>query len=704
MSAPLLVELLCEELPPKALARLGAAFAAGVRNGLAKRGLLEEPSDALEFATPRRLAVGLRRVRPASEPKAIEVKLMPVSVGLDASGQPTPALQKKLQAAGLAGMDPARLKRRVDGKAEVLFADSQTPAMPLAQALQESLEEALAALPIPKVMTYQLADGVTTVGFVRPAHGLVALHGADVVPVSALGLQSGRATRGHRFQGAARVELSRADDYERALAEEGGVIASFAGRRADILAQLERQAGLAGATLGPAADYAALLDEVTALVEKPTVYAGTFESEFLAVPPECLVLTMRQNQKYFPLFDAQGRLTNRFLIVSNMRLEQPVNIVQGNERVVRPRLADARFFFETDKKTKLADRVAQLASIVYHNKLGTQAERVERLRRLATRIQALLPRGEKGRPYADRAALLAKADLVTLMVGEFPELQGVMGRHYAEADGEEPSVVRAVEQHYWPRFSGDELPVGDVSIALALADKLETLVGIWGVGGQPTGDKDPFGLRRAALGALRILSEKSEAAGLDLRVLLDEAVAGFTAGKLAGDPAGEVHAFMLDRMRSMLRDKGFDANEIEAVLAERPTRVAQVWSRIEAVQAFRALPEAAALAAANKRIQNILRKSEGHGAADFALLQQPEEKKLRESLTAVTKLVDGKFAAGDYKGTLTELAALRGDVDTFFDKVLVNAEDPKLRAARLGLLADLGAVMNRVADISKLSA
>lgn len=703
MTAPLVVELLCEELPPKALERLGAAFAAGIRDGLAKRGLLDGSSEALEFATPRRLAMGLREVRAASEPKAQEVKLMPVSVGLDAAGVPTPALQKKLQALGLAGIDPSTFKRRTDGKSETLFADTTTPSVPLAKALQSSLDETLAALPIPKVMSYQLADGETTVNFVRPAHGLLALHGTEVIGVKALGLSAGRATQGHRFQGAAKIEISRADDYERALAEEGGVIASFATRRARILEQLEAQAQRLGASLGPKQDYEALLVEVTALVEMPTVYAAAFEKEFLAVPSECLVLTMRQNQKYFPLFDAAGKLIERFLIVSNLRPDDPSDIIQGNERVVRPRLADARFFFETDKKMRLADRVPQLASRMYHNKLGSDLDRVERLRRLATRIQAMLPRGEVGRPYADRAALLAKADLLTLMVGEFPELQGIMGKYYAEHDLEEPSVVRAIEQHYWPRFSGDQLPSGDVSIALALADKLETLVGIWGVGQQPTGDKDPFALRRAALGVLRILAEKPEAATLDLGKLLQEAASGFPAGKLAEGTVTEVHAFMLDRLRSLLRDQGYDANEIEAVLADNPTQIQRVWARVEAVKAFRRLPEAQALAAANKRIQNILRKSGTSQVVDAALLQAPEEKKLHDSLGAVAAIVEEKFAASDFAGTLFALAAVRSDVDAFFEKVLVNAEDPKLRETRLGLLTRLGVVMNKVADISKLS-
>ncbi len=670
-TATLLVELFCEELPPKALKRLGDAFADGLQRGLAKREMLAPGNSVKAFATPRRLAASITGVKSASEPRAVEVKLMPAAVGLDASGKPTPALAKKLEAAGLAGIDPATLKRRMDGKSEMLFADSKTAAMPLAQALQAALEESIAGLPIPKVMSYQLADGETTVQFVRPAHGLVALHGANVVPVGVLGLHSGRVTHGHRFQGARDVSLDRAESYEAKLLEQGGVIAGFDERRKDIARQLAEKAR------GIAKDFApseALLDEVNALVEMPTVYVGAFDAEFLAVPQECLILTMQQNQKYFPLVAPDGKLLPKFLIVSNMRLADPSNIVRGNERVVRPRLADARFFFETDKKVRLADRVPQLGSIVYHNKLGSQLERVERLRRLASRIQSMLPRGEKGRPYADRAALLAKADLVTLMVGEFPELQGIMGKYYAEADGEEPSVVRAIEQHYWPRFSGDQLPVGDVSIALALADKLETLVGIWGMGQQPTGDKDPFGLRRAALGVMRILSEKPEAAALDLGQLLAEAVSGFPGAKLAADTAAAVQGFMLDRLRSLLRDKGYDAQEIEAVLADNPTQVKQVWDRIEAVRAFRAMPEADALAAANKRIQNILRKSESWNGADFALLHLPEEK-----------------------------AAMRSDVDAFFDKVLVNAEDPKLRAARLGLLAELATVMNKVADISKLS-
>jgi glycyl-tRNA synthetase beta chain len=713
-TAPLVVELLCEELPPKALARLGAAFAAGIRDGLDKRGLLEGARDALEFATPRRLAVGLRQVRAASEPRAAEVKLMPVAVGLDAAGRPTPALEKKLAALGLAGTDAARFRKRMDGKAEALFVDTATPAMPLAQALQAALDDTLARLPIPKVMSYQLADGKTTVKFVRPAHGLVALHGAEVVPVSVLGLEAGRTTRGHRFQGARTIEIARADDYERALGEEGGVIVSFVRRRAAILEQLEAQARTRGATLGPAAGYAGLLDEVAALVEMPTVYAGDFDVEFLAVPAECLVLTMRQNQKYFPLFDAGGRLTHHFLMVSNMRLDDPSNIVQGNERVVRPRLADARFFFETDKKTRLAARVPQLASIVYHNKLGTQLDRVDRLVSLSMKVQESLPRGKAGVEWAVQAARLAKADLTTLMVGEFPELQGVMGRYYAEADGEEPSVCRAIEQHYWPRFAGDALPTGDASIAVALADRLDTLVAMFSIGQVPTGDKDPFGLRRAALGVVRILMETSPALNADLAKLISGAAEVLKLPEEHRSAvAGSVREFVRERLANLMKERGYSANEVAAVLEvesaeSRPDRLDLIPRKLEAVREFRKLPEAESLAAANKRIANILRqaheKGERMGFPDGHSFGEKLESDLHSALKRASAVASPLFEKGDYTGYLKSFAVLKQPVDAFFDGIMVMAEDPVVRRRRLSLLYALEFEMNRVADIARLAA
>ena len=693
----LLVELLTEELPPRALQRLGEAFASGIEAGLGKRGFLEEPCEARAYATPRRLAASLSAVRAATQPRAVEVKLMPVAVGLAADGSPTPALLKKLAASGLEGTEPAALKRRMDGKSETLFAEAMAPSVALAEGLQAALEEAIAGLPIPKVMSYQLADGVTTVQFARPAHGLVALHGTGIVDVAVLGLTAGRVTHGHRFQGARDIALANPQEYARRLSDEGGVIAGFAERRAAILQALTEAAAREGANLGPQDDCAALLDEVTALVEMPTVYAGRFEREYLAVPQECLILTMRQNQKYFPLFEPDGKLAEKFLLVSNLRPADPSRIVQGNERVVRPRLADARFFFETDRRTKLADRVPQLATIVYHGKLGTQLERVERLRKLATRIQAKLPRGARGMPYADRAALLAKADLVTLMVGEFPELQGVMGKHYAQADDEEPSVVRAIEQHYWPRFAGDDLPDGDVSIAVALADRLDALAGLFSIGQAPTGDKDPFGLRRAALGVIRILVERK--LDLDFHELTRLAAEPF-----GGEGAPELEDFVYDRLRGYLRDFGFTTNQVEAVVSQRPARFDQVRARLDAVAAFAKLPESDALASANKRVKNILDKSGRSDGIDSSLLAQDEERRLHEAIAAMTPRVDASVAGGDFPAALIVLAGVRADVDAFFDKVLVNAEDLAVRANRLSLLTGLERLLNRVADISRLVA
>ena len=696
-AATLLVELFTEELPPKALGRLGEAFAAGLEAGLAKRGFLSEGGARTGYATPRRLAVSITGVRAATEPRALEVKLMPVAVGLGPDGKPTPALQKKLAAAGLEGIDPARLKRRVDGKAETLFADTVSPSVPLAEGMQAALDEAIAGLPIPKLMSYQLADGVTTVQFVRPAHGLVALHGAAVVGVKALGLAAGRVTHGHRFQGARDIELANAGEYAARLEGEGGVIPGFAARRAAILEALRAAAAREGATLGPEPDCEALLDEVTALVEMPTVYTGRFEREFLDVPPECLILTMRQNQKYFPLFDAGGRLTERFLVVSNLRPADPSRIVQGNERVVRPRLADARFFFETDRRTKLADRVPQLASIVYHGKLGSQLERVERLRKLATRIQMNLPRGAVGMPYADRAALLAKADLVTLMVGEFPELQGIMGKYYAAADDEEPSVVRAIEQHYWPRFAGDQLPEADVSIAVALADRLDALAGLFSIGQVPTGDKDPFGLRRAALGVIRILVERKLA--LDFHNLVRLAFEPFKS-----QAPVELEEFVFDRLRGYLRDLGYSSNQVEAVLSLKDARLDLVPARLEAVVAFSRLPEAEALAAANKRVKNILDKSGRSTEVDPSLFLQDEERRLQEAISRLAPVVQERVERSEFEPALVALAGVRADVDAFFDKVLVNAEDLAVRGNRLALLTGLERLLNRVADISRLAA
>jgi glycyl-tRNA synthetase beta chain len=706
MSATLLVELLCEELPPKALKRLGDAFAEGLRKGLAKRDLVSATATTRAFATPRRLAASIADVKEATAAREIEVKLMPVSVGLDASGNPTPALAKKLGAAGLAGIDPAKLERRMDGKAEMLFARAMSPAVPLAQGLQAALDEALAALPIPKVMSYQLADGETTVQFVRPAHALVAMRGAQVVPVKALGLESGNRTQGHRFQGRRDISIASADDYERQMRDDGHVIADFAKRREEIRRQLNQRAG-ANAEFD-----AELLDEVTALVEMPSVYVGQFDPEFLSVPQECLVLTMQKNQKYFPLKES-GKLTSRFLIVSNLALDDPANIVQGNERVIRPRLADARFFFETDKKTRLADRVPQLATIVYHNKLGTQLQRVERLVKLSQAIQESLPRGKAGKEWAARAAHLAKADLVTLMVGEFPELQGTIGRYYAEADGEQPSVARAIEQHYWPRFSGDALPVGDASIAVALADRLDALLGMFSIGVLPTGDKDPFGLRRAALGIVRILMETQPALNLELTPLLRKAAEVLHVPADRIEPlVASVREFVRDRAANLMRERGFTANQVAAVMEidtaeSKPDRLDLLPKKLEAVRDFAALPESASLAAANKRIVNILKqaheKGERPGLVENDIFPEQPDRDLYHALRHASSRAVPQFEKGNYTDYLKSFAVLKAPVDVFFEKVMVMAEDPAVRRKRLNLLYELEFEMNRVADISKLA-
>ncbi|HSQ71234.1 MAG TPA: glycine--tRNA ligase subunit beta [Rubrivivax sp.] len=702
----LLIELFVEELPPKALQKLGEAFGSALQQGLRDAGLAGEQSALNVFATPRRLAARVSQVLAAAPDRSVSVKLMPVAVALDALGQPTPALLKKLAGLGVdAGVVP-QLRRQPDGKAEALVLDRVVPGATLAAGLQQALDTAIARLPIPKVMQYQLESGDgpdfqpgwTSVNFVRPAHGLVALHGAEVVPVQVLGLRAGRQTRGHRFEAAVDpVVLQHADHYERQLEEQGAVVASFSVRRAEIARQLIAAAAREGLA---AVEDDALLDEVTALVERPNVLLCRFEEAFLAVPPECLILTMKANQKYFPLLDAAGRLTNRFLVVSNISPADPGRVVQGNERVVRPRLADAKFFYDQDRRKTLESRVPLLDKVVYHGKLGSQGARVGRVRAIARAIGATLG-GEALEAAADRAALLAKADLLTDMVGEFPELQGVMGGYYARHDGETEAVALAVEDHYKPRFAGDALPRGDAGIVVALADKLETLAGLFGIGQVPTGDKDPFALRRHALGVIRMLIERD--LPLSVPALVATALVAFPAGH--GEVQSELVSFLVDRLSGLLRDQGHGAREIDAVVALRPERWGDIPRRLAAVREFAALPESGALAAANKRVGNILKKAEGEvpGEVDDAWLREDAERTLAAALARVSPLADAAFAQGDYTASLRALAALKAPVDAFFDGVMVNADDPALRRNRLALLAALHRAMNRVADLSRLA-
>ncbi len=704
----LLLELFVEELPPKSLRKLGQAFADGITKGLQDSGLMQSNSQVQMFATPRRMAVHITQVADKAADHEVTQKLMPVSVGLDAQGQATPALLKKLQGMGMGADHVAKLQTKPDGKAEALFVNQLVQGQTLAQALQAALLMSLAKLPIAKSMTYQLMTdtampGWDSVSFVRPAHGLVALHGDQIVPISVLGLHAGQSTHGHRFEAkACPVVFKHADDYAETLLQDGGVIASFQARRDNIAQQLMNAAQQLGAGVKPIEDDD-LLDEVTALVERPNVLVCQFDPVFLQVPPECLILTMKANQKYFPLLDASGQLSNRFLVVSNISPQDPSAVIQGNERVVRPRLADAQFFFDQDRKKTLASRLEGLGKVVYHNQLGTQGERTQRVRLLALHIFDCLPQAKDSvlRAAVDTAAQLAKTDLLTDMVGEFPELQGTMGAYYARHDGLGEDVALAIEDHYKPRFAGDELPRNQVGMVVALADKLETLVGMFGIGNLPTGDRDPFALRRHALGVLRILTE----GGLDMPLdqLLAHAEAVF--GTPIQPVAQALTAFIHDRMAVSLRDQLYSAQEVDAVLALNPQRLGDVKKRLSAVRAFAALPEAAALAAANKRIGNVLKKSgEVDPHANPALFKEQAETQLFNTMQQLLPTSQAQFEAGDYTASLQTLAALREPVDAFFQDVMVNAEEADLRLNRQGLLKSLHLAMNRVADLSRLSA
>ena len=697
----LLVELFVEELPPKALKKLGEAFAQLLADSLKAQGLAGQNAAVTDFASPRRLAVHVAEVLAEAADKVITQKLMPVSVGLDASGNATPALIKRLNGFGLDESAVAQLSKQADGKNEALFLDVTQKGVALKDGLQIALNEAITKLPIPKVMTYQLADGWTSVNFVRPVHGLVALHGSDVIAITALGLSASNQTQGHRFEAlVSPVVLKNADTYAEQLKNEGAVIARFNERRAEIERQLNTAA--AKQNLKPIDDEA-LLDEVTALVERPNVLLGQFEEIYLEVPQECLILTMKANQKYFPLLDTDGKLTNKFLIVSNINPVDASDVIGGNERVVRPRLADAKFFFDQDRKKTLESRLSSLDKVVYHNKLGSQGKRTNRVRAIARLIANAL-NDVTLMAQADVAAMLAKTDLPTDMVGEFPELQGIMGRYYAQHEGLADNIAFAIEDHYKPRFAGDELPRSQVGIVVALADKLETLVGLFSIGEKPTGDKDPFGLRRQSLGIIRMLIESKFPLKFDDLILA--VLKEFDAE--VSDQASVVSSikeFCFDRLSVNLREQGASPQEVDAVLSLNPELLSEIPLRLAAVRAFASLAEAPALAAANKRVGNILKKVEGEVKAEVNtnLLQEPAEIALNEALSQVKPVADSAFENGDYTTSLKSLAALKAPVDAFFDNVMVNAEDAALKANRLGLLATLHQAMNRVADLSKLA-
>ena len=718
----LLVELLVEELPPKSLKKLGESFANLLSQSLISQCLAAKTSTVTSYTTPRRLAVHLTKVISQAPDQQQSHKLMPVAIGLDSSGQPTPALIKKMSSLNIETFDVSQLKRAMDGKSEALFLERTVTGTTLINGLQIALEQVMSQLPIPKVMAYQLADGWSTVNFVRPVHSLIALHGTAIIAINLLGITAGNSTRGHRFEAKSNpIVIQQADSYAQQLQSEGAIVASFSERRQVINDQLVAAANKVNLNLIPDE---ALLDEVTALVEHPNVLIGQFAETFLEVPQECLILTMKANQKYFPLFDHHGKLTNRFLLVSNICPNDPHAIIDGNERVVRSRLADAKFFFDQDRKKPLISRLPGLDNVIYHHQLGTQGLRIHYLCVLASEIGAMIG-GNQLANDAIQATKLAKADLLTDMVGEFPELQGVMGRYYAQHEGLNDAVAYAIEDHYKPRYAGDTLPRNLVGVCVALADKLETLVNLFAIGQVPTGDKDPYALRRHTLGIIRILIEKDLPVELDkllelvFIIVQDEtitqqwrqtmvnkqSVAIPQRPILTNEVIEQLRRFISERLAGTLREQGYTAQEVDAVLALNPQYLNEIPKRLAAVRAFSSLPEAASLAAANKRVINILKKIE-HEINDQVnpkLLHEEAEKALHQTLLDLTDKVDQAFKEKDYIVTLQILAELKTVVDTFFDHVMVNVDDEALRTNRLALLKQLQQIMNRVADISKLA-
>jgi glycyl-tRNA synthetase beta chain len=703
-SANLLIEVFTEELPPKSLRRLGNAFSEGMYSSLKSAGLASDASVVTGFATPRRLAVLITNVVDQAPDYPVREKLLPTSIAFDADGKATPPLLKKLGSLGYADIDLSTLEKAGEGKNEALYLNVVAKGAALEQTAQAALEQTLSKLPIAKMMHYQVLQKngqLADVQFARPAHRIIALHGSKTLKLSSLGIDADNQTEGHRFLAPGVIAITAADQYEADLQAKAKVIPSFDKRRAQIEAALLKAAG-DDLVLMPDS----LLDEVTALVEWPAIYECHFDQEFLEVPQECLILTMQTNQKYFALTDKQGKLRNRFLIVSNIETDKPHAIVSGNERVVRPRLSDARFFFMQDQKRPLASRVADLGKVVYHNQLGNQLDRTKRVQGIAAGIAKTLGADQK---LAERAAELAKTDLLTDMVGEFPELQGIMGNYYAKYDGENAEVAAACSEHYMPRFAGDALPQTQTGTILAIADKLETLVGIWGVGLAPTGDKDPYALRRHALGICRLLLEKN--LSLNLPELIELARAQFPQKDVQEKAqVADIYAFIIDRLRAYLRDqavagKPFTSAEIDAVLSQSPAQINDLIARLAALREFNALPQAPQLAAANKRISNILKKTTTAipAACSSKLLQIPAESALYQALEAATPALDAAYEKRQFVELLKALVALSAPIDQFFADVMVMDPNPELRDNRLALLQQLHQKMNLVADLGKLA-
>lgn len=681
-----LVEIGTEELPPKALKTLATSFADNVEAELNQAGLT---FDKIEwFAAPRRLAVKVLNLATQQPSKEIEKRGPAVSAAFDAEGKPTKAAEGWARGCGITVEQAERI---ATDKGEWLVHRAKIEGQPTKNLLNDIVANALAKLPIPKPMRW--AD--KTVQFIRPVHTVTMLLGDELIEGEILGVASARTIRGHRFLGEKEFEIQHADQYPQLLREKGSVVADFNERKAEILAKSQAKA----TALGGVADIEeSLLEEVTSLVEYPNVLAAKFEERFLAVPAEALVYTMKGDQKYFPIYDKDGKLLPHFIFVSNINPEDPTAIIEGNEKVVRPRLTDAEFFFKTDLKQKLVDRLPRLETVLFQQQLGTLKDKTDRIEQLAGEIAKQIGADEA---KAKRAGLLSKCDLMTNMVFEFTDTQGVMGMHYARHDGEDEEVAVALNEQYMPRFAGDELPKSLVASAVALADKFDTLTGIFGIGQAPKGSADPFALRRAALGALRIIVEKN--LPLDLEDLVKKSAALFGDKLTNQNVVADVVDFMLGRFRAWYQDEGIAVDVIQAVLARRPTRPADFDARVRAVSHFRTLDSAEALAAANKRVSNILAKADAAiGEINLTACVEPAEKALAEAVLALRTEVQPLIAQGDYTSVLDKLANLRAPVDSFFDNVMVNAEDPALRQNRLAILNTLQGLFLQVADISVL--
>ena len=690
----LLIEFVTEELPPKSLKELGERFGELISKGLQEQSLINN-SDMKVFSTPRRLGVKILNVAERGENKKKLIKLMPAKIGIDDNGQITQALSKKLHSLNETDEAIKKIKKEDEKGQQILYIEKDIAGINLEDILSEIINYCINQLPIKKMMSYQLEDGWTSVNFVRPVKNLLILHGKKILKVSTLGFEANNKSFGHRFESKEKkLTIDHADNYEKILLETGGVIASYAQRKEKIYSDIIRASKSFKEELH-IIDDEALLDEVTALVEMPNILTGSFEKRFLKVPQECLTLSMKANQKYFPLFNKSNRLTNHFIIVSNLTPKDPTNIIQGNEKVIRPRLADAEFFFEQDKKQSLKSFSKKLESIVYHNKLGTQADRAGRVAIILQYIAEELSFNEDIN-YKE-FALASKADLLSLMVGEFPELQGVMGSIYASEDAHFKHMASAIEDHYKPKFSGDSLPRDRFGAYAALGEKFETLIGLFSINEQPTGDKDPFSLRRNAIGIIRILIEKN--VPLNFSNLIDK-----HTPKDKNDTGDSLKTFIYERLSNYLKDKNFTSNEVDAVISSRPNYLNDVIGKLDAIKEFSKLDQSKDLASANKRVTNILKKFTGLiKKVDESLLEEDEEIQLFKTITKLNPVIIEALKEKNFIAALNSLVDLKNPIDEFFENVMVNSEDEKIKINRHNLLKQLHISLNCVADISKLA-